>query len=346
MKAGLDMQTFPIGPRRLSCGVILVLFRQQRRQIILLPGTILYAKRSQRSQTQPSPAPHIAVYHSHNIYRRRWKGADAVYQSIMWDYIVRILLFLLTIISFLPHYQQIISRNDCSGISPYYILFNLVSATHQFFLGYAYVVQFDGTMHFVHGNPRTLLDWLNFVQLTIVLLCFVTFFGLCLLCPSDQPSFHKYIATILYIIILVLYLWSQFPSFKEDRPDRGLLESLYYGVLFFYVNYFITAIGIASLLLQWRQATALSLRGLFLQAVIFPAVAISWYLFTYYDWHQEGDPKDPPGFHGWYLFVGFTAVDNAVFAVVQGILFYIAWRRGFDEGKVLGVAEAQPLLTH
>lgn len=170
-------------------------------------------------------------------------------------------------------------------------------------------------------------------------------FGLCLLCPSDQPSFHKYIATILYIIILVLYLWPQYPSFNEDKPYKDFFQSLYYGVLFFYVNYFITAIGIASLLLQWRQATALSLRGLFLQAVIFPAVAISWYLFTYYDWHQE-DPKDPLDVHDWYLFVGFAAVDNAVFAIVQGILFYIAWRQGFNEGKALGVTETQPLLAH
>lgn len=83
-------------------------------------------------------------------------------------------LLILTVISFLPHYLQIISHGNASGISLYYILFNLVSATHQFTLGCLYVISIAGqSIYFVHGEPPTTLDWLNLGQFATVLLCFL-----------------------------------------------------------------------------------------------------------------------------------------------------------------------------
>ena len=43
----------------------------------------------------------------------------------------------------------------------------------------------------------------------------------------------------------------------------------------------------------------------------------------------------------WYQLVGWAAIDNLVFAFVQAVLFFIAWRRRGPDGTV---DETMPLL--
>jgi hypothetical protein len=60
------------------------------------------------------------------------------------------------------------ARKRSSGISTYYVLFNLISATEQFALAFYYVVNhFERPEFFVH-SPVNAGDWINLVQTAVV----------------------------------------------------------------------------------------------------------------------------------------------------------------------------------
>lgn len=59
-------------------------------------------------------------------------------------------------------------KKDSTDISLYYILFNLISATEQFTLGFYYVVSHSQDTGFFVSDPRNTGDWLNLAQLTVV----------------------------------------------------------------------------------------------------------------------------------------------------------------------------------
>lgn len=146
----------------------------------------------------------------------------------------------------------------------------------------------------------------------------------------------------MYTVVLLLYLGPQvLLTYEEEEEVRLVFFSVYYGAVFLYVNYIITGLGIASLFVQWPQATALSARGLAPQAIVFALAAISWVLLAHFDPNAKTENKG--GLIGWYLYVGFAAVDNGVFAVVQAILFYRVWR-GTGGGNTARSLETEPLL--
>lgn len=78
------------------------------------------------------------------------------------------ILAALTVASFLPQNDRIIIRQDCGGISPTYIFFNLLVATDQ--LGFhAYLMVANSEMlDEIVASPPTAGDWLNLVQFGIV----------------------------------------------------------------------------------------------------------------------------------------------------------------------------------
>lgn len=76
--------------------------------------------------------------------------------------------------SFIPQFRRIISRDDCIGISLWYILFNLISATEQFTFGLHFVVDNMEIVDSVINTPPTTGDWLNFAQFTLVWVCHLT----------------------------------------------------------------------------------------------------------------------------------------------------------------------------
>lgn len=81
-----------------------------------------------------------------------------------------VLLFL-SLVSFIPQYHRIRSRQDCSGISLYYVLFNLIAFTEQFALSLHYIVDNVEVSDTIVGSPPTAGDWLNLCQLAIVWIC-------------------------------------------------------------------------------------------------------------------------------------------------------------------------------
>lgn len=77
------------------------------------------------------------------------------------------ILSVLSFASFLPQLQLVWLRRDSSGISLYYVLFNLVVATELFTIDLAILTSVDGGDIFVH-SPATTGDWLNLAQFATV----------------------------------------------------------------------------------------------------------------------------------------------------------------------------------
>jgi hypothetical protein len=70
-------------------------------------------------------------------------------------------LLILSFVLFLPQLYRIWLGKDCSGISSYYVLLNLLSATEQFTMMFYYLVNSpDGTAR-NDGRPYNTGDWLN-----------------------------------------------------------------------------------------------------------------------------------------------------------------------------------------
>ncbi|KAJ9299780.1 hypothetical protein DTO271G3_2664 [Paecilomyces variotii] len=83
---------------------------------------------------------------------------------------LRGILLFLTIASFIPQLHRIQTKKTSTGLSLFYILFNLLSTTEQFTLGFFITVNARGEsrdLHFFAHNPRTLGDWLNLAQLSV-----------------------------------------------------------------------------------------------------------------------------------------------------------------------------------
>lgn len=74
---------------------------------------------------------------------------------------------MLSLASFLPQLQLLCLRRNSSGISLYYVLFNLVVTTEIFTIDLAILTGVEGSDIFVH-NPASPGDWLNLAQFGIV----------------------------------------------------------------------------------------------------------------------------------------------------------------------------------
>lgn len=82
---------------------------------------------------------------------------------LTWPFLCFSVLLVLSFASFLPQLQLLWLRRDSSGISLYYVLFNLIVATELFTIDLAMLTSVDGGDIFVH-SPATAGDWLNLAQ--------------------------------------------------------------------------------------------------------------------------------------------------------------------------------------
>jgi hypothetical protein len=125
------------------------------------------------------------------------------------------------------------------------------------------------------------------------------------------------------------------------NPSQGegkeWVDAIFFGVHSLYISPLVTLAALAALVVQRQKASALSLTGLAVQAIVFAAVALSWIMrVIFLEYLEEGSPF-PLGV--WYELVGWAAVDNGVFAIVQAVLFCLSKQR--QGGKT---GEEQPLL--
>lgn len=79
----------------------------------------------------------------------------------------------MSLVSFLPQLGVLLVRQDSSGISLFYVLYNLISATEQFNHSFAFVVVFSRLKDPSEGqamihNPLSRGDWINLGHITVV----------------------------------------------------------------------------------------------------------------------------------------------------------------------------------
>jgi hypothetical protein len=112
---------------------------------------------------------------------------------------------------------------------------------------------------------------------------------------------------------------------KRNCSDHSWVNALFLGLHTIYINLIVTALVIAALPAQARQIEqhghlSLSLMGLASQAVIFAVLALSWVFPVRFEYDLS------VWFSSWGSFVSWATVGNGAFAVVQGILLWIALR--------------------
>ena len=109
----------------------------------------------------------------------------------------------------------------------------------------------------------------------------------------------------------------------------------------------VAALGLAALFVQGRQIRsepslgALSISGLWIQALIFALVGVSW-MFRLTMPAEFWRMQPIRAVTTWFQLVGWAAVNNLVFAFVQAVLFFMARSKGLAASQG---AESEPLLT-
>jgi hypothetical protein len=137
-------------------------------------------------------------------------------------------------------------------------------------------------------------------------------------------------------------------------PSNGLYRlwfgALYHGTHTLFLSWIITGFGVAAVFFQARETItrspgqALSRVGLAAQALVFALVAVSWVMRVRFPWELLDGRRVTFGvLVTWYELVGWAAVDNAVFALGQGVLLGIVSRHKV-KGDDVSEGETQPLL--
>ncbi|ORX95928.1 hypothetical protein BCR34DRAFT_594014 [Clohesyomyces aquaticus] len=116
---------------------------------------------------------------------------------------IRIVLLVSSVLSFVPQLHRIFTRKTSSGISTCYVLFNLISTTEQFTLAFFCIVNnFDDSDFFVH-SPVNAGDWINWAQMAVLGLLWLSLFFVCLYFPSDRRDLSRKLSAIgAYIAFL------------------------------------------------------------------------------------------------------------------------------------------------
>ncbi|KAH6873477.1 hypothetical protein B0T10DRAFT_235283, partial [Thelonectria olida] len=221
----------------------------------------------------------------------------------------------------LPQLRRVLAKGDSSNISLYYLLFNLISATEQFSLGFFYIVShYDDSRIFV-STPRNVGDWLNLTQLTMVWIMFLALFATCIFFSPDTRG-HKACVLAIYISFLLISIVPLIiDPVNAEVPYSGWFSGIVFGAHFLWVGPIVTFLGVLALVVQWPKAAALSIAGLRAQAFIFAFVALFWIVRVEYPVMERVSLRI---LQNWYLSVGWVAVDNAVFAVTQFVLLCLA----------------------
>ncbi|KAF2852201.1 hypothetical protein T440DRAFT_497770 [Plenodomus tracheiphilus IPT5] len=231
------------------------------------------------------------------------------------------LLSLLSLISFLPQFHHIFRKRSSSGVSTYYLLFNLISTTEQFTLFFFLLVN--------RVEP------------------FIT----CLHLPSSYRDINKTLAITIYVAYLCISMVPVLIDLVDasDSPYRKWVGAIFSGIHALFLSYIITALEISTLLAQARmmsrqpQEHGLSRAGLAVQAVVFALVAVTWITRVAFPYDEVEGKWGVGMLLMWFEMVGWAAVDNGVFAVVQMVLLGIAMRSLRGDGGVES-GETEPLL--
>ncbi|KAK4100662.1 hypothetical protein N658DRAFT_507665 [Parathielavia hyrcaniae] len=274
---------------------------------------------------------------------------------------LRIVLLLLSLVSFLPQLQRLYLLKHTSGLSLFYVLYHLVVATELFTVSFVFVVNYAAERHkpdiFVH-DPLNASDKINLAQFTLVWVLWLMIFTLCLIYSSDLSLGLRIAVASLYISFLLI---SVAPAFIDAATDtfggkgHDLVLGIFTGFHVFYVNPVVDLFEIPALYAQARITSqrapgsglgALSLLSVAMQAVLFALLAPAWLGRLAYPWERFSGGVSMPVVVNWFLIVGFVPFDYGVFAITQFVLLLIAVWRSLHHGQLSGVSagETEPLL--
>jgi len=131
-----------------------------------------------------------------------------------------------------------------------------------------------------------------------------------------------------------------------EREDRRWFGAIFQYVHAFWINYIVTGFAIGALYFQAREIMgrpspeALSVIGLIAQSIVFSVVTISWTLRVECPYENLWSVRPL----AWYELVGWVVVDNAIFAIVQAVLLWVALRHA-RRTSVAANCETEPLLA-
>ncbi|KAI0451452.1 hypothetical protein F5B21DRAFT_383049 [Xylaria acuta] len=247
---------------------------------------------------------------------------------------LRILLLILTCVSFVPQLYLLVYRHgNASGISLNYVLLNLAAATELFAISFLVVVNnAESSDIFVH-DPREPGDWINFVNIAVIWILWLVIFLVCIVYYWRD---NRSLAIKVFAIYAFLLMTSVVPVFVDaivnangpSKPSLGRSINTAFFILFhvYFLIPLITLLALLAFLVQARESLtrppgsgigALSVVGVALQAVVFAILAATWcpgrLVFD----------SPPPDFGVWYTLVGFVPVNHAFFAVEQALVLVV-----------------------
>ncbi|KAL5341920.1 hypothetical protein BJX70DRAFT_405312 [Aspergillus crustosus] len=239
----------------------------------------------------------------------------------------RITLTIFTALSFLPRLHKLFTSKKSSGISPYYVLSNLLLATNH------------STIYLA------LSDFLNLTLLFIVWLLFFLLFIVTLsyLPPADQPAKRTVVSIYIgfLLISLILQVYDILGGFNDiAHSERDWLLVFFIAGHIAIVNPVLTLCALVSAAYQSRRilrgptvVNEFSVSGLAAQSVVFALVASPRFV--------DNAVLD------WYVKFGWPVVENAVFAIVHFVILCVVVRRswGGTHPCLIQRGETEPLLS-
>ncbi|KAJ6103767.1 hypothetical protein N7486_003989 [Penicillium sp. IBT 16267x] len=283
--------------------------------------------------------------------------------------IISFLVLVVVFTSFIPHIRQAWLGKGTGEISLLYLLFNVICSTEHLFFAFFSTINIQPIdlpddlppdIHIVPywtHYPRNALDWINFSQVIGVWALFNILLGLNLY-HRPTSRLRKTLILVIYIGFLVFSLGPVItdavsdtfcpPNYPNCPWHKRDAIALFHGLHSFILLPFFTTIPlIIGIYKQVRSPLQTqSLTGLKLQTAAFMLSAVFWVPRLSAPWDSwleylnEGH-SIAIFFMGWYRAVGFETVNDAVFALGQGILLWLTLRqnRRAEEG------ERQPLLA-
>ncbi|KAJ5200044.1 hypothetical protein N7491_009155 [Penicillium cf. griseofulvum] len=281
------------------------------------------------------------------------------------------ILSISTVLSFYPQIRYLWLRKNSSGISPYYILFNLIAATEQFTIVFFLLVNNSlGNETFIHTPPTT-GDWLNLSQMTFSYVLFLIVYErlqsdrqveiIVLTSPDSfvltlhylpDSQVHKGVALAIYSIFLLISIIPVLFDVITGGPyDKGAYRNwpldIFRGFHIIFINPVVTLLIVISFVFQVRRSLqesspCISVRGLAIQAFVFALLGMSWLLRV--RWPTSDTSAYYDSSLVWYRLVGWAAVDHLLFALGQAILCFIVWRYSTNAAQD-PVGETEPLLN-
>ncbi|KAJ5493933.1 hypothetical protein N7463_010020 [Penicillium fimorum] len=268
-------------------------------------------------------------------------------ESLIW---FRVILLILATISFLPQLLRIRTKQSITGVSPCYILCNLISATEQFTIYfYLLVNEYDpeGGTIFLH-TPPSAGDWFSLCHSAVVSLLFLSLYEY----PRHLTVDHRvslcatYVGFLL-VSVIPIFIESLWPM--EKGLGRAILSAIF-GMVHITIFYpIVTALGILAIFCQAREIqkvsfpNVLSVHTLAIQAVVFMLIAVAWI------WNLPFDYEEFRGQWGWrtlamwYSCVGWVIINAFIFGLGQTALVIMALRHP-SMANVIQHGETAPLL--